>query len=131
MNALYVHTFPFCPLPFTFILFILFYFSKTKTDTAKRWLKAISLSEKQEFCNFVPPLTDETFEQFVQFFWLIKADDRPKANQLLSDIRRQWDIEGRVYPSTFNEFLASGDAAAFTGQVTRSTGKSVSKISAS
>lgn len=115
-----------------------FYFLfKKKTDTVKRWLRAVSLSNKREFCNFVPPLTDEAFELFVQFFWLIKVAERPKANQLLSDIRRQWGLENRIDKSTFNEFLASGDDAAFAlsscqwpGQVPRLTGKAVSRISA-
>ena len=137
MNALYVHTFPFCPLSSTQTGVYPFYFilKKQKSDTVKRWLKAISLSEKQEFRNFVPPLTNETFKLFVQFFWLIKVADGPKATQLVFDIRRQWGIENWIYEDALNEFLASGDATTFTaspwlGQVTHFTRKRVSGISA-
>jgi hypothetical protein len=108
-----------------------------KTDAAKRWLKAISLSTKRDFCNFVLPLTDEDFQLFVQFFWLIKADERPKAIQLLVDRRRQWGLESWFYEYNFNAFLESGDATAFydawipywMGQAPRFTGKGVSGIS--
>jgi hypothetical protein len=109
-----------------------------KTDAVKRWLKAISLSTKREFCNFVPPLTDEAFQLFVQFFWLIKASDWRKSNQLIADARRQWGLETCFDASTANKFLESGDDTAFSAaavsswtryQAPRFTGKGVSKIS--
>ena len=83
----------------------------------------------------MPPLTDEAFELFVEFFWLIKVANRPKADLLLSDIRRQWGLEIWFYPSIIEEFLASEDATAFVasywpGQNSGFTGKSVSKLSA-
>ncbi|KAI0298518.1 hypothetical protein BC826DRAFT_997790 [Russula brevipes] len=79
---------------------------------AERWFAAISLSDKREFCNFVLPPTDEAFRLFVQFFWLIKTNDRAKANQLLADVRRKWGLEPRLQPATVNNFLESGDSAA-------------------
>ena len=60
-----------------------------KTDAAIRWLKAISLSTKREYCNFNLPLTDEAFQLFVQFFWFIKTAEQSTANELLADRRRQ------------------------------------------
>lgn len=114
-----------------------------KTDVVKRWLKAISLSTKREFCNFVPPLTDEAFQLFVQFFWNIKAGNRPKANQLLRDARRrQWGLEPFFLALTFNKFLESGDDPAVsaaaksswarypTGQAVHLAGKSRKTLNA-
>lgn len=112
------------------------YSSFFKTDVVKRWLKAISLSTKREFCNFVPPLTDEAFQLFVQFFWNVKAGNRLKANQLLRDVRqRQWGLEPSFFPLTINKFLESGDDPAVLaaessrsqysmGQTVQRTGKS-------
>lgn len=82
-----------------------------KAAVVKRWLAAVSLSDKREFCNFVLPLTDEAFRLFVQFFWLIKTNDRAKANQLLADVRRKWGLEPRLHPATVNKFLESGDGS--------------------
>lgn len=113
-----------------------FYSTFFKTDVVKRWLKAISLSTKREFCNFVPPLTDEAFQLFVQFFWNIKAGNRLKANQLLRNARqRQWGLEPSFFPLTINKFLESGDDPAVLaaessrsrysmGQTVQLTGKS-------
>lgn len=90
--------------------FASFHSTSFKTDVVKRWLKAISLSTKQEFCNFVPSLTDEAFQLFVQFFWYIKTDNRSKAHGLLSEVRQlQWGLESRYWPITFDNFLESGD----------------------
>ncbi|KAI9509424.1 hypothetical protein F5148DRAFT_761013 [Russula earlei] len=78
------------------------------TDIVKRWLPAIALSNRREFCNFVPPLNDESFQLFVRFFWLVKAGERPRANQLLADGRRKWGLESRFHESIANRFLESG-----------------------
>ena len=125
--------------PAVCVHFLLASFHSTifKTDVVKRWLKAISLSTKPEFCNFLPPLTDEAFQLFVQFFWNIKMGNRPKAVQLLRDARRhQWGLERNFSYSTFNTFLESGDDLAVsaaaescwsrytTGQAVQLTGKS-------
>lgn len=117
--------------------FASFHSTSFKTDVVKRWLKAISLSTKREFCNFVPSLTDEAFQLFVRFFWYIKADNRPKAHRLLCDVRKdQWGLERLFYAFTFDNFLESGDDLAVsaaaesswarypTGQNLHLTGKS-------
>ena len=84
-----------------------------KTEVVNRWLRAISLSTKPEFRNFHPPLTDEVFKLFVQFFWSIKMGDPSTANQLLHDARRyQWGLEPSFSHLTFNRFLESGDGLA-------------------
>jgi len=75
----------------------------------RRWLTAVSLSG---FHKLVPPLSDETFQLFVQFFWLVKTGDRQKANQLLADTRREWGLEARLDVSSVNRLLASGDGYA-------------------
>jgi hypothetical protein len=136
MSLLYVHT---------ILQFASFRSSSSffKTDVVKRWLKAISLSTKPEFRNFLPPLTDEAFELFVQFFWNIKMENRPKAHQLLRDARRhQWGLEPRFSYLTFNKFLESGDDLALsaaaesswarytTGQAVQLTGKSRKTLNA-
>jgi hypothetical protein len=76
-----------------------------KNAIAIRWLKAISHSEKREFCNFVPPLNDEAFQVFVQFFWFVKLNDRQKALQLVCETRRKWYLEGWFYEYMVNKFL--------------------------
>ena len=113
-----------------------------KTDVVKRWLKAVSLSTKREFCNFLPPLTDEAFQLFVQFFWNIKTGNRLKANRLLRDARQhQWGLEPCFFASTLNKFLESGDDLAVsaaessqarypTGQAVYLTGKSRKTLNA-
>jgi len=118
-------------------LFVSFHSTFFKTEVVKRWLKAVFLSMKREFCNFVPPLTDEAFQLFVRFFWNINAGDRSKANRLLHDARRhQWGLEPRFSFSISDRFLESGDDPAVsaaaesswarypTGQVVHIAGKS-------
>ncbi|KAH9994044.1 hypothetical protein BJV77DRAFT_996606, partial [Russula vinacea] len=83
------------------------------TDAAIRWLKAISLSTKREYCNFNLPLTDEAFQLFVQFFWFIKTAEQSTANELLADRRRQWGLESCFHIENFNQVLESGDATDF------------------
>jgi hypothetical protein len=123
-------------------LFASFHSTLSKTDVVKRWLKAVSLSTKREFCNFVPPLTDEAFELFVQFFWNIKTGNRLKANRLLRDARQhRWGLESCFFASIFNKFLESGDDLAVsaaessrarypTGQAVYLTGKSRKTLNA-
>ena len=123
-------------------LFASFHSSSFKTDVVKRWLKAVSLSTKREFCNFLPPLTDEAFELFVQFFWNIKTGNRLKANRLLRDTRQhRWGLEPCFFACTFNKFLESGDDLAVsaaesswarypTGQTVYLTGKSRKTLNA-
>jgi hypothetical protein len=132
MSVLYVHNFLFASFHSTFL----------KTDVVKRWLKAVSLSTKREFCNFLPPLTDEAFQLFVQFFWNIKTGNRLQANRLLRDARQhQWGLEPCFYASTLNKFLESGDDLAIsaaessrarypTGQAVYLTGKSRKTLNA-
>ena len=123
-------------------LFASFHSTSFKTDVVKRWLKAVSLSTKREFCNFLPPLTDEAFELFVQFFWNIKMGDRLKANRLLRNTRQhRWGLEPCFFACTFNKFLESGDDLAVsaaesswarypTGQAVYLTGKSRKTLNA-
>lgn len=82
----------------------------SKTNVVKRWLTAVSLSNRREFCK---PLTDEAFQLFVRFFWLIKAGDRPKANQLLAHTRQKWGLEPQFHAYAANELLEFGDDSAF------------------
>jgi hypothetical protein len=136
MSLPYVHTI----LQFTAVCSSSIFF---KVDVVKRWLKAISLSAKPEFYNFLPPLTDEAFELFVQFFWNIKTGNPQKANQLLRSARRhQWGLEPGFSDLTFNKFLESGDDPALsaaaesswarytTGQAVQLTGKSRKTLNA-
>jgi len=123
-------------------LFASFHSTSFKTDVVKRWLKAVSLSTKREFCNFLPPLNDEAFRLFVQFFWNIKMGNRLKANGLLRDARQHlWGLESCFFATTFNKFLESGDDLSVsaaessrarypTGQAVYLTGKSRKTINA-
>ena len=80
-----------------------------KTATVKRWLKAISLTERQELRHVIPPLTDETSQLFVRFFWLINSDNRPRANDLLLDARWEWGREKYFHEYAANRFLEFGE----------------------
>jgi hypothetical protein len=64
-----------------------------KTAVAKDWLKRVFSSNKLEFCNFVPPLDDETCKLFVHCFWLLKANDLLKAKELHREARRIRGLE--------------------------------------
>jgi hypothetical protein len=113
-----------------YFLFASFHSTFFKTDVVKRWLKTISLSTKPEFRNFAPPLTDEAFQLFVQFFWSIKTGNRAKANRLLREARHLWGLEPSFFPLTFNKFLESGDdpavsAAAEPSWVRHPTGQAL------
>lgn len=80
-----------------------------KTAVVKRWLKAISLTEIQELRHVVRPLTDETFQLFVRFFWLVKSDNRPRAKELLLDTRQDWGLEKYFDEYAANRFLEFGE----------------------
>jgi hypothetical protein len=86
----------------------------SKTIVVERWLRAISLSGKRDFLNYVPSPDEEAFQQFVQFFWFIKVNDRPKADQLVSEGRRKRNLEAWFYPSLANEFLESPEDPVFS-----------------
>ena len=90
-----------------------FYSTRTsyflKTAVVKRWLKAISLSERQELRHVVRPLTDENLQLFVRFFWLVNSDNRPRAKDLLLDARREWGLEKYFHEYAANRFLEFGE----------------------
>ncbi len=94
--------------------FASFYSIFYQTDIVKRWLKAISLSKKREFCNFVPPLTDEAFQLFVRFFWYTKTNEWREAKKLLVNARLLWGLEPDLCLSISNKFLESGDDLAIS-----------------
>ena len=76
-----------------------------KTKVVESWLRATSLSDRREFCNFAPQLTDENFQLFVRFFWFIKIRDQRKANKLLFDTRKKWGLEARFHEGTANKLM--------------------------
>jgi hypothetical protein len=76
-----------------------------KTEVVEFWLRATSLSDRREFCNFAPQLTDEIFQLFVRFFWFIKIRDQRKANQLLSDTRKKRGLEAQFHEDTANKIM--------------------------
>ena len=80
-----------------------------KTAVVKRWLQAISLSERQELRHVVRPLTDENLQLFVRFFWLVNSDNRPRAKDLLLDARRNWGLERYFHEYVANRFLEFGE----------------------
>jgi len=80
-----------------------------KTVVVKRWLQAISLSERQELRHVVRPLTDENLQLFVRFFWLVNSDNRPRAKDLLLDARRNWGLERYFHEYAANRFLEFGE----------------------
>jgi hypothetical protein len=85
-----------------------------KNAVAKRWLRAVSLSEKRDFVNYDPLLNDEAFQLFVQFFWLIKENNRPRADKLVNKARRKLGLEAWFFESTVDLFLASAGDPTFS-----------------
>ena len=76
-----------------------------KTKVVESWLRATSLSDRREFCNFAPQLTDENFQLFVRFFWFVKIRDQRKANKLLFDTRKKWGLEAQFHEGTANKLM--------------------------
>jgi len=85
-----------------------------KNAVAKRWLRAVSLSEKRDFVNYDPLLNDEAFQLFVQFFWLIKGNHRPRADKLVNKARRKLGLEAWFFESTVNTYLESAGDPTFS-----------------
>ncbi len=86
-----------------------------KTAVAKDWLKCVLSSDKRDFYNFVPPLVDETYKLFVQYFWLRKTNNVVKAKELLREARRIWGMEPqRLYAHSRGERLEPGGDSAFS-----------------
>jgi hypothetical protein len=82
---------------------------------AKDWLKRVLSSDKRDFRNFVPPLDDDTRKLFVQFFWLLKANDGSKAKDLLREARRMRGMEPqRLYADSHGERLEPGGDTALS-----------------
>ncbi|KAH8994049.1 hypothetical protein EDB92DRAFT_355227 [Lactarius akahatsu] len=80
------------------------------TAVVKNWLENNFSSDKRDFCNFVPPLDDETYKLFVQHSWLMHANDVAKARELLREARRRRGMEPqRLYARSRLE--PGGDSA--------------------
>ncbi|KAI9442321.1 hypothetical protein H4582DRAFT_1927728 [Lactarius indigo] len=85
------------------------------TSMVQEWLKDVFSSNKRDFCNFVPPLSDETYKLFVQYFWLMKVKDVAKANELLREARRGLGMEPqRLYVHPRGERLGPRDDPVFS-----------------
>ncbi|KAH8992816.1 hypothetical protein EDB86DRAFT_2931004 [Lactarius hatsudake] len=103
------------------------------TAVVKNWLENNLSSDRRDFCNFVPPLDDETYKLFVRHSWLMKANDVAKARELLREARRRRGMEPqRLYahprleprggsafsaPAVLDRFssLGGGQASGFEG----------------
>ncbi|KAH9176546.1 hypothetical protein EDB89DRAFT_74504 [Lactarius sanguifluus] len=95
------------------------------TAVVKNWLEHNFSSDKRDFCNFVPPLDDETYKLFVRYFWLMKTNDVAKARELLREARRRRGMEPlRLYargdsafsaPAVLDRFPSLGQASGFEG----------------
>lgn len=85
------------------------------TAVANDWLKWVLSSDKRDFRNFVPPLDDDTRKLFVQFFWLLKANEVSKAKELIREARRFWNLEPQpLYAYSHGERLEPGGDTALS-----------------
>jgi hypothetical protein len=110
MSVLYVHHHAFRVLK----AFLSTRIILPKNAVAKRWLRAVSLSEKRDFVNYDPLLNEEAFQLFVQFFWLIKGNDRPRADKLVNKARRKLGLEAWFFESTVDSSLESAGDLTFS-----------------
>ncbi|KAH9036924.1 hypothetical protein EDB84DRAFT_1156137 [Lactarius hengduanensis] len=82
------------------------------TVVVKNWLEDNFSSDRRDFCNFVPPLDDETCNLFVRHSWLMHAKDVAKARELLREARRRRGMEPqRLYAYAHSRLEPRGDSA--------------------